>query len=135
MTRTDTLTNRNMFLIGRIALDKEHLHLFQLINRLKQLPRTPTLHGCVNDCLYIRPVEETEEELAARVAKTITDWPDWLCFKNGDPKFKVEHINNEFTLFDAPENKLTWKHAAPKPSRWGILGIRSLTVEYLNVKL
>ena len=81
MTRTDTLTNRNMFLIGRIALDKEHLHLFQLIYQLKHMPRTPTLHGCVNDCLYIRPVKETEEELAARVATTITDWPDWLCFK------------------------------------------------------
>ena len=23
-------------------------------------------------------------------------------------------------MFDAPENKLTWKHAAPKASRWGI---------------
>ena len=119
-TRTDTLTNRNMFLIGRIALEKEHLHMWQLIYRLKQIPRAPTLHGCVNDCLYIRPVEETEEELAAKDAKTLTDWPDWLCFKNGDPKFKLEHIDNAFTLFDASENKLTWKYASPKPSRWDI---------------
>ena len=23
-------------------------------------------------------------------------------------------------MFDAPEHKLIWKHATPKPSRWGI---------------
>ena len=31
MDRTDTMTNRNMSLVGRIALDEEHLHLFQLL--------------------------------------------------------------------------------------------------------
>ena len=71
MTRTDTLTNRNMFLIGRIALDKEHLHLWQLIYQLRHMSRAPTLHGRVNDCLYIRPMEESEEELVVRVANLI----------------------------------------------------------------
>ena len=67
MTRTDMLTNRTMFLIGRIALDKGHLLLWQLLYRLKQIPRAPTVHGCINDCLYVRPVDETEEELANRI--------------------------------------------------------------------
>ena len=69
-------------------------------------------------CIYAQWGKQ--EELAVRIVKTITDYPEWLCFKNGDPKFKVEQINNQFTLFDAPENKLTWEHAAPKASRWGI---------------
>ena len=64
MTRTDTLTTRTMFLIGRIALDKEHLIRWQLLYQLKQIPRAPTVHGCINDCLYLRPVDETEDELA-----------------------------------------------------------------------
>ena len=54
MTRTDLLTNRTLFLIGRIALDVEHLLLFKLYYRLKQLPRPPSIHGSINDCLYLR---------------------------------------------------------------------------------
>merc|ERR1712197_58674 len=51
MTRTDLLTNRTMFLIGRIALDIEHLLVWKLYYRLKELPRPPSIHGCINDCL------------------------------------------------------------------------------------
>ena len=150
MTRTDMLTNRTMFLVGRIALDKEHLHLWQLIFRLKQIPRAPTLHGCINDCLYLRPVQESEEELANRVATLITEH-EWLRFKNGDPKFKLERtkevvrfdengdarikIDDEehLLLCDAPNNKPIWKYAAPKPSRWSVLG-GDWSVEILQEK-
>ena len=54
MTRTDLLTNRTMFPIGRIALDIEHLLVWKLYYRLKELPRPPSIHGCINDCLYLR---------------------------------------------------------------------------------
>ena len=150
MTRTDMLTNRTMFLIGRIALDKEHLHLWQLIFRLKQIPRAPTVHGCVNDCLYLRPSEESEDELAGRVATLITEH-EWLRFKNGDLKFKLEKTKEVFhvdesghagirideeehlLLCDALNNKPTWKYAAPKPSRWCNAG-PSWSVEILQEK-
>lgn len=151
MTRTDMLTNRTMFLIGRIALDKEHLHLWQLIFRLKQIPRAPTLHGCINDCLYLRPVKENEEKLADKITNLIAEHV-WLRFKNGDPKFKLERtkevvhfdetgrasirIDDEEHLFlcDAPENKHTWKYAAPKPSRWTHLGGGDWGAEILQEK-
>ena len=138
MTRTDMLTNRTMFLIGRIALDKEHLLLWQLLYRLKQIPRAPTVHGCINDCLYLRPVEENEEELADRITNLIAEH-EWLRFQNGEPKFKLEkskelvHFDEtghasiqiadveQVVLFDAPDNKHTWKYAAPKPSRWSCM--------------
>ena len=54
MTRTDMLTNRTMLLIGRIPLDMEHYLLWKLHYRLKQIPRAPSVHGCINDCLYLR---------------------------------------------------------------------------------
>ncbi len=54
MTRTDMLTKRTMFLIGRIPLDMEHYLLWKLHYRLKQIPRAPSVHGCINDCLYLR---------------------------------------------------------------------------------
>ena len=44
MTRTDTWTNRNLFLIGRNALDKEHLHLFQFASLLPDVCQT--LESC-----------------------------------------------------------------------------------------
>ena len=138
MTRTDTLTNRTMFLIGRIALDKEHLILWQLLYQLKQIPRAPTVHGCINDCLYLRPVDETEDELAHRIDTQIFPHK-WLCFKNGQPKFKLEK-SNEVEQFDdaghasitvgdvdrlvlctAPIHKHAWKYAAPQLSRWAWL--------------
>ena len=89
MSRTDTLTNRTMFLIGRIALDKEHLLLWQLLYRLKQIPHAPTVHGCVNDCFYLRPTDENEEELEDRITNSVFKH-EWLRFKNGEPKFKFE---------------------------------------------
>ena len=54
MTRTDMLTNRTMYLIGRIPLDIENLLMWKLHYRLKQIPRPPLVHGCINDCLYLQ---------------------------------------------------------------------------------
>ena len=82
--------------------------MWQLVFRLQQIPCAPTVHGCVNDCLYLRPVEETEEELADRVATLIAEH-EWLRFRNGDPKFKLEtNKAMHLILFDAPDHKFTW---------------------------
>ena len=92
--------------------------MWQLICCLKQIPRAPTVHGCVNNCLCLHPVEETEEELASRVVTLITEH-EWLRFRNGDPKFKLEtNKAMELILFDAPNHKFTWKYVPPQPSRW-----------------
>ena len=53
MTRTETMCNRTMFLIGRIPLDGEHLLIWQLYRQLKTLPRAPSIHGYINDCLFV----------------------------------------------------------------------------------
>ena len=99
MTRTDMLTNRNMFLIGRIALDKEHYVLWKLLCCLKQIPRAPTVHRCTNDCLYLRPAPALEEEVDGmpaedKLAKQVEDLiakHDRLRFcKDDTPIFRVE---------------------------------------------
>ena len=137
MTRTDMLTNRTMFLIGRIALDKEHLLLWQLLYRLKQIPRAPTVHGCTNGWLYVRPVDETEEELANRITTQVfrTNCSvSRMTSQSSNWKSKeVEHVDDaghttiqigdedHLVLFDAPANNHTWKRAAAKPSRWSCM--------------
>ena len=60
-SHTDMLTHRTMILIGRITLGNAHLLLWQLLYRLKQIPRAPTVHRCINDCLYVS--SETEMNL------------------------------------------------------------------------
>ena len=89
MTRTVMLTGRTMFSVGRIALDKEHLLIWELLYRLKHIPRAPTVHGCTSDCLCLRLVDEHEDELANRITTEICPH-EWLRFKNGEPKFNLE---------------------------------------------
>ena len=54
MSRTDMFTNRTTYLIGRIPLDIEHLLRWKLHYRLKQIPRPPPVHGCINACLFLQ---------------------------------------------------------------------------------
>ena len=71
MSRTELLKNRTMFLIGRIALDMEHWMIWRLHSQIKQMNRakqTATVHGCSNDCLYLRPVPSEEFATEADVA-------------------------------------------------------------------
>ena len=97
MTRTDLLTNRTMFLIGRIALDKEHLVLYKLFYSLKQIPQAPTIHGCTNDCLYLRPAVEdqvdgvlAEDHLAKQIEDMIATHARLRFGKDGTPIVRVE---------------------------------------------
>ena len=39
MMRNELLTNKTMFRIGRIALDLEHLRMFEMLQILKQRPK------------------------------------------------------------------------------------------------
>ena len=57
MCRSETLTNRTMFLIGRMALDAEHVFVWQLHRSM--VARFPAMkfHGCINDCLFVTGVE------------------------------------------------------------------------------
>ena len=96
MTRTDLLTNRTMFLIGR-ALDKEHLVLYKLLYSLKQIPRAPTIHGCTNDCLYLSPAFEdevdgmpAEDHLAKQIEDLIATHERLRFCKDGSPLVRVE---------------------------------------------
>ena len=117
MTRTDMLTNRTMFLIGRIPLDMEHYLLWKLHYRLKQIPRAPSAHGCINDCLYLRatpphkcqcylctsgegPCDEmnlkrieadkANDEMAQRVESLLAEH-HWLSWSSDcSPMFKVD---------------------------------------------
>ena len=121
MTRTDMLTNRTMFLIGRIPLDMGHYLLWKLHYRLRQIPRAPSAHGCIKDCLYLRatpphkcqcylctygegPCEKTNQkvieadeandEMAQRVESLLAEhhWLSWST--DGSPIFKVERVKN-----------------------------------------
>jgi hypothetical protein len=74
MTRTETLCNRTMFLIGRIPLDMEHLLIWQLYRQLKTLPREPSIHGCIDDCLLVKG--ETQEEL-----EEVRTTPKWTTLQ------------------------------------------------------
>ena len=52
MSRAETVSNRTMFLIGRIPLDVEHAEMFKLRRVLRRLP--VQIHGGVNDCMYVK---------------------------------------------------------------------------------
>ena len=91
-----------MFLIGRIAFDKEHLVLCKLLYCLQQIPQAPTVHGCTNDCLYLRPAleeevdgEPAEDQLAKRVEDVIARHESLRFCKDGTPIFRVEKKNQQ----------------------------------------
>ena len=135
MTRTDLLTNRTMFLIGRIALDKEHLVLYKLLYCLKQIPQAPTIHGCTNDCLYLRPALEdevdgmpAEDHLAKQIENLIATHERLRFCKDGTPIFRVEkeksatEADDVLVLWDAPDVRHRWQSARPKLSQWSAHG-------------
>ena len=96
MSRTSLLKNHTMFLIGRIALDMEHYMIWRLHSGIKKMNRakpTATVHGCINDCLYLRPVPsaefvtETDVEALAQQVQFLLD-TDELKHPDGSPMFK-----------------------------------------------
>ena len=104
MTRTETLCNRTMFLIGRIPLDTEHLLIWQLYRQFKTLPRELSIPGCINDCLFVKGA--SEEDLQQLCA-------DLTAGVDKSPKFKLKD-----ELGDAP--LLEWRYSSnpPRFSAW-----------------
>ena len=100
MTRTETLCNRTMFLIGRIPLDVEHLLIWQLYKQLKSIPRAPTIHGCINDCLFVKgAMQEELEKICADLTWNTDD----------SPAFKLKD-----ELGDAPLLEWQYSYSPPK---------------------
>ena len=60
MCRSETLTNRTMFLIGRMALDAEHCFVWQLHRTMAARFPAMKFHGCINDCLFVTGVERKQ---------------------------------------------------------------------------
>ena len=104
MTRTETMCNRTMFLIGRIPLDGEHLLIWQLYRQLKTLPRAPSIHGCINDCLFVKGATEEELEGVCETLKWNVD---------DSPAFKLKD-----ELGDAPLLEWHYSYSPPKFSAW-----------------
>ena len=117
-TRTETLCNRTMFLIGRIPLDGEHLLIWQLYRQLKTLPRAPSIHGCINDCLFVKGA--TEEELEG-VCETLK----WKV--DGSPKFKLKD-----ELGDGPLLEWQYRDSPPKFSAWRRKVVMDYVVEHFK---
>ena len=64
MSRTETLSCTNMYPIGLVALNKEHLLLFQLTRMMRtSLGGAMQIHGMCVDCLYVKEDEEAKRRL------------------------------------------------------------------------
>ena len=80
MMRNELLTNKTMYPIGRIALDLEHLRMFEMLQILRQLPTEVTIHGCINDCFKVTGIDEKDAEDCCRK----------LLYADKTPVFKVK---------------------------------------------
>ena len=118
MCRSETLTNRTMFLIGRMALDAEHSFLWQLHKRMSTIFPPMLFHGCINDCLFVTGVEHEQieyalehdckpDEAAPAEKAYYLFWPD------GSPRFQVKE-----RLTEAPKLEWSHRHSRPRPSAW-----------------
>jgi hypothetical protein len=92
-----------MYPVGRIALDLEHLRMFQMLQVFKQLPHQPTLHGCINDCFMVTGIGRDEAEKCCSA----------LLYHDGSPVFKLKEGPR---LAPFCEWKYTFHH--PRLSRW-----------------
>ena len=101
MTQKETLSNKTMFLIGLIALNKEHLLMSQLYGRFR-VPRC-NFYGCVVDQLIVD----------ASLRKQAVTAVESLVFPDGSPMFKLE--DEEVT---APDNLFKPIHKKPRTSAW-----------------
>jgi len=133
MCRTETLCNRTMFLIGRLALDAEHLLIWRLYRFLCLIPRPIAFHGCINDCLLISGVEaddlrhllDTGKSPPPKRGTLESCWPQSapgsqseleavsLHWPDGAPMFRVKDQPR-----DAPEVVFRKTYDLPKPSSW-----------------
>ena len=103
MMRDEVLTNKTMFPIGRIALDLEHLRMFEMLQVLKKLPKPPSIHGCINDCFMLSGISSEE----AKECCSTLSYPD------GTPVFKLKEGPRL-----APLCEWKYKCCHPRMSRW-----------------
>ena len=67
MSKTETLCNRTMFLIGRIPLDMEHGLMYRLRCLLRESPlHNMRIHGAINDCFFV-DTDEPVDDLRKRI--------------------------------------------------------------------
>ena len=105
MSRTELLSNRTMYLIGRMPLDGEHHLIWRLYTNLKQeLPRPIKVHGCINDCLFLTGATQDELEEFCE---------DFLWTKDSSPICKLEAQVN-----DAPLVNWHYRYTIPQVSIW-----------------
>ena len=82
----------------------EHFLIWQLYRQLKTLPRELSIHGCINDCLFVKgATEEDLEELCANLKWNADD----------SPVFKLKA-----GLGDAPLLEWHYSYSPPKFSAW-----------------
>jgi hypothetical protein len=103
MMRSELLFNKTMFPIGRIALDLEHLRLFEMLQIFKELPNQPTIHGCINDCFMVSGISRDEAK------KCCSD----LLYHDGSPVFKLKEGPRV-----APLCEWKFNYSNPRYSRW-----------------
>ena len=102
MSRAETVSNRTMFLIGRIPLDVEHAEMFKLRRVLRRLP--VQIHGGVNDCMYVKRCRGKECDIENAVVTNIELRPG---------SFRVSGPDHQ-----APANEWLWPAVVPKPSSY-----------------
>ena len=103
MMRKELLGNKTMFPIGRIALDLEHLRMFDMLQVIMQLPVRPAIYGCINDCFMLDHITEEDAQKCCQQ----------LTYSDGAPVFKVKD-----TAGMAPLCKWRYKYNYPKFSPW-----------------
>jgi hypothetical protein len=103
MMRDQVLGNKTMFPIGRIALDLEHLRMFEMLQILQKMKIPPAIYGCINDCFILDKI--TTEEAQECCNK--------LTYQDGSPVFKVKE-----GLMPAPLCKWEYNYTHPRFSSW-----------------
>ena len=106
LTDSETLSNRKMFLIGRIPLVVEHATLFKMRPSMRIIEPPLQIHGCVNDCFYVT------KKRAARMEFDIEEY--MLVDKNiRAGSFRVSGPTHQ-----APLNAYQRQTVVPKPSSY-----------------
>ena len=104
MSKTETLCNRTMFLIGRIPLDMEHGLMYKMRCLLRESPlHTMRIHGAINDCFLVR-TDEPVDDLRKRIE-------EGALWRSGISMFRVSGADHQ-----APPIDWYYPEVTPKPS-------------------
>ena len=106
MSKKEMLSNRTMFLIGRIPLDVEHALMYKLRVILFTAPfGAVKIHGCINDCLLVTPINPKDKTDHMNEPAAKATWPD------GSRVFRVSGAYHQ-----APPIEWRYPTATPAPS-------------------